>query len=182
MPEATFPSVIEIMSKIGFEYFLVPLFIFAVLFAILEKSKAISEKTDINAIIAIVVAFVIAMTPGLSQFLFSLIPYFIILLVIIFFIALFFMFLGVESETIVAAAKHPVGYVFLMVISFLLIIQAWSMLFGEQFYNLTKKPPENLTSSEQVVVILTSPTVTAMIVFFVLLAIATLAIVYKPKT
>jgi hypothetical protein len=179
----TFLDAVGIFQEVGLQYFLVPLIIGVIVFAILEKTKVFSDRTEINLFIGILIFFFTAMFPPVTDFLYNLLPFFTVLLIILFFMLLFFMFMGAKTEDVANAMRHPAVYMLLIVISLIFVMYVAGNVFYSQLnpqVNYTNESYTNVTQQEGIL-ILKNPKVFGMIVFLLLLAVASFAIVYKPK-
>ncbi|MCW1296212.1 MAG: hypothetical protein OH319_00840 [Candidatus Parvarchaeota archaeon] len=181
----TFLDAVGIFQEIGLQYFLVPLTIGVIVFAILEKTKLFSDKTEVNLFIGILIFFFTAMFPPVTDFLYNLLPFFAVLLIILFFMLLFFLFMGAKTEDVANAMKNPAVYMLLIVISIIFVMY----VAGNVFYTQLNPPTNytenvsytNITTEGGGILVLKNPKVFGMVVFLLLLAVAAFAIVYKPK-
>jgi len=79
------------------------LLIFAIVFAILEKTRILGKNKGLNSLVAFVIAMLFILTPELIGVVKLSMPWFILLLVLIVFIVVLFLFVGVKAESITEA-------------------------------------------------------------------------------
>ncbi len=137
MAEQTFLEAIGIFQYFGLQYLLVPLLIFVMTLGILQKTKMISDKPDINAAIGFSFAFVIAMVPQFVDFLAFLMPLMIGFIMILFGIGMIFMLFGAKSDNFFNFFKSP-GIIILTIVIFMIIVfYSISDVFGDQISSWT---------------------------------------------
>src|SRR3989344_3428892 len=109
------------------------IFMFTLVFAILEKTKILgSDSTGLNSIIAFVVALLFVLTPSAVALVNFLIPWFIVLIFFILFVVVIFMFMGVSADTIKEVAQSSTFVTTIVIITIILLIIAISVVWGEQ--------------------------------------------------
>jgi uncharacterized membrane protein HdeD (DUF308 family) len=122
----------------GLLNFLLPVFIFvliyAILFGVLKKSEIFGDNNSTNAIIAAVVALLFAITPGAMDFVSIIAPWFMVMLIIIFVFMLLFMFMGVKLETFtqIASSEASIRWT-IIIIGIIVIIIGLTSVFGPIF-------------------------------------------------
>ena len=98
MAEQTFLEAVGVFQYFGLQYLLVPLLIFVLALGLLQRTKMISDKPDINTAIAFAFAFIIALIPGFTDFLTVLMPLMIGFILILFGMAMVYMLFGAKPE------------------------------------------------------------------------------------
>lgn len=93
------PSSILMASGVG-TFFLSFLIVFSLLYALFQKTKLLSERIDLNAVIAFALALVVAMFPGFSGFVIQYAPFAATVLIVIVLAFIIFGFFGVHPEEI----------------------------------------------------------------------------------
>jgi hypothetical protein len=78
-----------------FNFFLPFLLVFAVLYAILQKTKFLTDDANINALISLAIALIVSIS-GAADFLMALTPFMATFFIIIFFVLMLFLFFGVN--------------------------------------------------------------------------------------
>ncbi len=181
----TFLEAIGVIGGLGATYFLAPLLIFTIIFAVLSKTKAISDKMDANAMIALIIAFLVGLFPEASQFVALFIPIMIMMLIIIFGGVLVYLFMGASSENIANFFKHPGTLTFFLLMFVVVFSYTLSEVFPQTYLayagNETEYSPELFAGPMGVTATIFHPKVLGTIVFLLLMAISVAAIVVKPK-
>ena len=94
----------------GLMEFLLPIFtlilVYVFIFALLQKSKFVSENTSTNAFVALAIAVLFAMAPGAMAFISIITPWFVVMVLIAFSLLLVFLFMGVKPDVIEGVAKN----------------------------------------------------------------------------
>jgi len=93
------------------------------------------------------------------------------------------MFMGAKTEDVANAMRNPAVYMLLIVVSLIFVMYVAGNVFYSQLNpptNYTNESYTNVTQQEGIL-ILKNPKVFGMVIFLLLLAVASFAIVYKPK-
>jgi len=118
-------NVIELFKSLGLYKTLFPfILIFALVFGLLEKTKAFGDNKTINAIIALIVGLFFVSFLQAITFISLLIPLVVGLIVLLFLLLLIFMFMGVPSETIGKALTNPAAYGLIIIIIIIFVFVA----------------------------------------------------------
>lgn len=112
------------------------LFIYGLLFALLEKTKPFGDNRGLNALIAVLIAFLFILSPDLIGIIKIMTPWFVVLFVFIIMIVLLFLFVGIKSETVAGAFEDQGMFWAILVVSFLILIFALTQVYGEQVSQL----------------------------------------------
>ncbi|MCK4714584.1 MAG: hypothetical protein KAT35_03345 [Candidatus Aenigmarchaeota archaeon] len=181
----TFLEAIGVIGGLGAVYFLAPLLIFGIIFAVLSKTKAISDKMDANAMVALIVAFLVGLFPEASLFIALFIPIMVMMLLIIFGGVLIYLFMGASAENLGNFFKHPGTVVFFLLMFTVVFAVSFSAIFPQSYTayagNATEYSPELFAGPMGVTATIFHPKVLGTIVFLLLMAISVGAIVAKPK-
>ncbi|RLG17708.1 hypothetical protein DRN62_00290 [Nanoarchaeota archaeon] len=168
----TFMEAVGVFRYFGFQYLMVPLLIFVLVLGFLQRTKLLGDKADLNAAVALAVAFLSMMVPGFVDFVYALIPFFVAFVVILFGAALVFMLLGAKAEDIFAFTKRPEVTVFLLVLSVIITFYVIGQQFGHLF-----SPYANVTNESQTLVMreasqrIFNPKVLGTIIFLAIISI-----------
>ena len=128
------------------DFFLPTLLVFAVLYAVLLKTKFLTENKNINMIIAGVVALLVGFS-GTAKFISTLTPYLAGLFIIGFLIMLIFIFLGSQnpdafgkkiSDTIFGSKAYVIIIILICVI---FVFYTVGQLYGSSLSGLTSTQP-----------------------------------------
>ena len=185
---AELTSAIDLLRTLGFSYFFIPLLIAVILFGILSKTKIISDRVDVNAIVSFVIAFILALYKPFISYIELLVPFLLILVIFGFFFLVLLLFLGASMEDVTKAMRNPVVAILLIIILMIIFYSAAVFTFPElwpsgyyEYYNISNAtnisglPPPFIEVRET----LSNPTVLALIGFLILVAVAAYAVTYK---
>jgi hypothetical protein len=119
------------------------LFVWVVIYAVLQLTKALGANKNIDALIAFVVAVFFGMSPKLTQALATMTPWFVIMILFIFFLWTIGYFMGLTQEDILETLGKRTG-AFWWIFAFALIILIYSLsaVFGQ---SLLEAGAENVT-------------------------------------
>jgi hypothetical protein len=126
----TFLEAVGVFQYFGIQYLLVPMLVFVMVLGFLQRTKLISDKPDINAGVAFVMAFIIAVIPGFTDFIFFLLPFFVGLMIIVFGAAMLFMLMGAKTENLYNFFKNPGIVVVMLVLVIIVSFYAIGTVFG----------------------------------------------------
>ncbi|MBI4448280.1 hypothetical protein HY643_04830 [Candidatus Woesearchaeota archaeon] len=113
------------------------LFIFGILFAILEKTNLFTRNKGINSLVAFTLSLIFVLTPDLMNLVSVMTPWFVILIVFTLFIILIFMFVGIKEEAVSAAFASRSVVWFLVVVCFIILIYAMTEVYGSRIHGIT---------------------------------------------
>jgi hypothetical protein len=100
--------------------------VFVLIYATLETTKALgSDKKSLNAIIAMIIGFLVSMSSGVVAVIQSFTPWFTMVVIIIFFILFAVKMFGVSNETITATFMKKSS-----IMTWILIVTAIVLLFS----------------------------------------------------
>ncbi|MBI2508007.1 hypothetical protein HYV89_03565 [Candidatus Woesearchaeota archaeon] len=118
----------------GLGEFLIPVFIFiliyAIIFSVLRKSKFLGDDTNINAVVAFVLSALFAIVPGVMEFISIIAPWFVVMVIVAFSILLVFMFGGVKGDTIESIFKNSTVYWTIIMLSIIILIGGLTSVYG----------------------------------------------------
>lgn len=158
---------------LGFLEFFLPiftaLFVFALAFGMLTKTKFLSESTNVNAIAAITVAIIVLLTEDVVELVNFLTPWFVIIFLMIFMIFLVLMFVGKEQKEIL---NHLGGPTFIVIVSILLLVIGIGNVFQGVFSPYKDDPTGDKTTGGETIKTIFHPRVLGAIVILVICAVA----------
>lgn len=185
-----------------FDFFLPFLLTMVVSFGILAKTKMLSERADVNAVVSLALAFIVVLS-GAGKFLTTITPLFAVFFIIIFFIFLLFMFFGVEKDIKTVLFENRAIGMLILFISLIFVFYAVGTLYGGGLYQPGGDPsvgagvnatvdqaepigPEvcdfsRVTGSLAVSCLLGHPKVLGTLVLLGLMFVATFFLVYIPR-
>ena len=105
------------------------LLVFAIIFALLEKTGLLGEdKKTMNSIVAIVVAFLVLLSDTAYKIINAMAPWFILFIVFLVFVVLIFMMFGTEETDLKKAVKDPVLMWAIIIVALVIIISVSSQV------------------------------------------------------
>ncbi len=125
-PKTAMP--VDIFKQLGITDYVIPfLLVFAVMYGLLMKLKIVSDRADINGILAFTIAFLFIMA-GAGYWLNSVLPVLMILFILFFIGYLLFLFLGAPQESVANALKSTMFIIMvvgLLVLFTIIGLQDW---------------------------------------------------------
>ncbi len=121
-------DVTAFFAQMGFLNFVFSfLLVFALLYALFSKTKVPSDKPDLNALIAFVLAFLVSISPGFSGFLLAYVPYAATIFVLIALGFVIFSFFGAKPEQAIKVSSLVYGVLILLIIgAFAILGTVWT--------------------------------------------------------
>lgn len=115
-------SFITYLQDLGaYEYFLPFLLIFAIIFAILEKTRLLGDKTNINIVVSVVIGLLLVVQQNIVEIINSFLPRASLLIIIILVSVLVISLIGGEKE-----GKYT-GGVFSLILILVIIALVWAI-------------------------------------------------------
>ena len=126
-----------ILDNLGFIEFFLPvfsfLFIFVIMYAVLDKFKLMGENKTVKFIASLSIALLFLFSKDILNFVNFVTPWFVVLVIIAFFILSLFMFMGVKEKEMEMTARNPTVYWTVLVIIIILLIAAIGTVFSDFF-------------------------------------------------
>ncbi len=126
-----------ILECLGFLEFFLPvfsfLFIFVVMYAVLDKFKLMGENKSVKFIAALSIAMLFLFSQGTLKFINFVTPWFVVLVIVALFVLSLFMFMGVKEKDISEAVSNPTVYWTVLIIIIILLLAAIGSIFGDFF-------------------------------------------------
>lgn len=126
-----------ILDSLGFLEFFLPvfsfLFIFVIMYAVLDKFKLMGENKTVKFIAALSIALLFLFSKGVLDFVSFVTPWFVVLVILALFILSLFMFMGAKEKDMEDVVKNPVVYWTILVIIIILLIAAIGTVFSDFF-------------------------------------------------
>lgn len=191
----TFLEAIGVLQSFGLQYLFVPMLIFVIAFGVLMRTKALSEKMDLNAVVAFIIAILVALNPVVSQFFYSFLPLTTAALIIFFGAILLFLFMGASADDIGNFFKSTPSWIFFVVLFLIFVMASYTWTFpdvqyatlaaaGGQTVNTTEgqlTPFEALVGPNSFMIVLGSPRVLGLVSFMLLAGIIGAVVAYQSK-
>ena len=126
-----------ILEGLGFLEFFLPvfsfLFIFVIMYAVLDKFKLMGDNKSIKFIASLSIALIFLFSKSTLEFVNFVTPWFVILVIIAFCILSLFMFMGLKEKSMEATIGDPRVYWTILVIIIILLIAAIGTVFSDFF-------------------------------------------------
>jgi hypothetical protein len=118
------------------------LFIFALFYAVLNKTEILGANKGIQFLVSFSVAMLFMFAADPLEFVDLVIPWLGVLLIVFMSFVVLFMFIGIKGETIVGAISQPgISWTLIITLIVLLVI-ALTKVFGAQVASLTQDLPD----------------------------------------
>ena len=105
--------------------------VLAIIFAVLQKKKFISENLSINAIIAVVFAFLVILSDAAVQIINFMIPWLTVTIVFAILLLLVFQVVGLKEEKLPNVVKDKAVYWAILAIGIVIMVAAFGSVFGQ---------------------------------------------------
>ncbi len=183
-------DVTAFIGQFGFLNFVFSfLLVFALLYALFSKTKIPSDKQDLNALIAFVLAFLVAISPGFSGFLLAFVPYAAVIFVLIALGFVIFGFFGARPEQAMKISAFVYAIIILLIIgAFAILGTVWVQVSPVTSNNTTSSATSfsctnytNLVGFAAVQCMLGDPLFLGMLIVFIIMATAVYLLVVPPK-
>ena len=109
------------------------LLVYAVIYAVLIRSKIFGDNNLINSVIPLAVSVLLLLMPGAVSFINFITPWFVVLVIVGFAVALVFLFLGVKDETVRGWVHNPTIYWTILIFMMIIIVAGLTHVFGNFF-------------------------------------------------
>ncbi len=107
------------------------LFVFALVYSLLHKTKALGESIVLNAIIAVVAAFMVILSDNLVKMINFMIPWFVVAIIFFVLVLLIFQAIGVKDTAISEAVKDKSLMWVIIGVCIVIIVAAFGNVFGQ---------------------------------------------------
>jgi hypothetical protein len=124
------------------------LLVFALMFALLQKTKVVGESVGINAIIAVAVAFMILLSDTLMQMINFMVPWFVVVIIFFILLILIFQMFGAKEADLASAVKDKAVYWTIIGIGIVILLAAFGNVLGQSFTEQAFQPGENTTIND----------------------------------
>ncbi len=126
-----------ILDNLGFIEFFLPvfsfLFIFVIMYAVLDKFRLMGENKSVKFIAALSIALLFLFSQETLKFVSFITPWFVVLIIISLFVLSLFMFMGVKEKDMIDTVSNPTVYWTVLIIIIILLIAAIGSVFSGFF-------------------------------------------------
>ena len=158
------------------------LLVFAIVFALLQKTKILGGSLSIDAIVAIAAAFMVLLSRSLIEMINFMIPWFVVAIIFLVLMILLFQMFGLKEASLEAMVKEKIVYWTIIVVGIVIVLAAFGTVFGQSLIPVTQEGQINTTLTESEVstgsyqqniyAILFHPKIVGMVVLFAIAAFA----------
>ncbi len=124
------------------------LLVFALVFALLHKTKVIGDAPGINAIIAVASAMMILLSDTIVDMINFMIPWFVIVIIFFILMILIFQMFGLKEASLESAVKDKSVYWAIIGISAVIIVAAFGSVLGQSFTEASFQEGEVIETAE----------------------------------
>ena len=127
------------------------LLVFAIVYALLQKTKLIGESITINAIIAIVIAFLVMLSEDVIALINFIAPWFVLFFLFIVLLLVVYKIFGASDQNLAnfITTDRPVQWA-IFAVGVLIIIAGFSHVYGQRLLPATLENVTNVTGVEAV--------------------------------
>ena len=172
-------TVFDISLLQSFDVVFAALFVFALVYAILHKTKALGDSLAINAIVAVAISFLVLLSDTIVKMLKFIIPWFAITIIFFVLLLLIFMIFGAEKGDILTRLKADTTISWVIIgIGIVIMVAAFANVLGQKFteasfqqgaaVNATTGGVASGNFQQNITATLFHPKVLALIVLFVI--------------
>jgi hypothetical protein len=130
-------TVLDVSLLQFFNPVLAVLFVFSLVYAVLQKTKAVTDTVAINAIIAVMIAFLVLVSETIVTMITFMIPWFGIMIIFLVLMLLLFQIFGAKDSDFSAAVKHPAVIWSILAIAAVIFLASLGQVIPEDIVQLT---------------------------------------------
>ncbi len=125
-------TILDVSLLQSFDVIFVPLFVFAVIFAILQKTRALSNGVGINSFIAAIVAFLVLISETATQLINFMIPWFTVAIIFLILLLLLFQIFGAKEDTFLMLLKEDKAIMWSIIgVGIIIALAAFGSVLGQ---------------------------------------------------
>lgn len=126
-------TILDVSFLQTFDIIFVVLLVWTFVFAILHKTKAVSETPAINATIAVAVSLLVLLSRTAVDIINFMVPWFAVAILFLFLMILMFMMFGADMKTVSGALSNVSLQWVLLGIGIIIIVAAFGNVMGQKF-------------------------------------------------
>ena len=125
-------TILDVSLLQSFDVIFVPLLVFAILFALLQKTKALTAAAGINALIAAVAALIILLSETAVRIVNFMVPWFAVAIIFLVLLLLIFQMFGARDADILSALKADNAIIWTVLgLGILILLAAFGSVLGQ---------------------------------------------------
>lgn len=157
------------------EYFMpvfVFLFIFSLIYAILDKTGLLGDNKSLKSLVAFTLSLMFILTQNLMKLVTVMTPWFIILFVAVMFIIMFFLFVGAKAEDVTKVFTERMTVWIILIVMFTIFAYGLTQVYGSDIHDIYggSNQPEQGSLNEAVGKILFHPKMLGVVFILVVAA------------
>ena len=141
-------TVLDLSLLKSFDIIFPVLLVFAIVFAILQKTKALGESLQINAIVAVAIAFMVLLSDTLVKVLNFMIPWFTVIIIFFILVLLIFQVFGASETDIRGALGDKTLQWTLIGVGIVLLVASLGTVLGQSFTDAAFDESGNVTITD----------------------------------
>ncbi len=142
-------TVLDLSLLKSFDVIFPVLLVFALVFAVLQKTKALGESLQINAIVAVVIAFMVLLSDTLVSVLNFMVPWFTVIIIFFILILLIFQIFGAQESDIRGALGDKTLQWTLIGVGIVLLVASLGTVLGQSFTDAAFDGDGNVTITDE---------------------------------
>lgn len=151
------------------------LFVFALLFGILQKTKLVGESVGLNAIIAAVISLTVLLSQSMLELINFMIPWFVVAIIFLMMLLLLFKLFGADDKVISSVVTNKTFMWAMIGISIVILVASFSFVYGQDLVeqthtsaNITEGTGATASFEQNIFQIINHPKVLGMIIIFII--------------
>lgn len=127
-------TILDVGLLQSFDFIFPVLLVFAIVFAVLQKTKVIGDSIGINSIIAITAAFMVLLSEDLVKMINFMVPWFVFAIIFFILLILIFQMFGAKEADITAVLKADSAISWTIIgIALVIVFAAFGNVLGQKF-------------------------------------------------
>ncbi len=123
------------------------LLVFAIVYALLSKTKGISDNMAINALIAVVASFMVLLSQTLIDIINFMVPWFVVTIIFLVLMVLLFQLFGASDKDLVSAMKDKALMWTIIGIGLVIMVAAFASVLGQQLTEQSFNPGSTVVNA-----------------------------------
>ncbi len=113
------------------------LFVFVIVYALLEKTKVLGENRGLHSMISLCIAFIIFISPAVNQIIVETTPWFVLLFVFLMFLLMSVKFVGIQETEFIGVLGGKTASWWLIAIALIILLGVSGQIFGPKLLAFT---------------------------------------------
>ena len=143
-------TVLDLSLIRSFDVIFPVLLVFALVFSILQKTKAIGDSVGMNSLIAVAVSFMMLLSDTLIEMINFMIPWFVVMIIFFILMILMFQVFGASETDVAGALKDKALQWSLIGVGLVILIAAFGHVLGQSLVEAGGHPTTQQVSADGV--------------------------------